>query len=339
MKLITYEQADAFETLRPEWNELLRRSDSDRVFSTWEWQSTWWEAYHPGQLWIVACRDEKDRLIAIGPWFIETHPVHGRVVRSIGCVEVTDYLDIIVDREFTEPALNCLADYLRENRSKYDVVDLCNLPETSPVYQRFPAILTQNGFDVKVTIQEVCPIINLPGDWEAYLNMLDKKQRHEIRRKVRRAEGGEEKVDWYIVGDGHNLQEEAERFLTLMAASHPEKAHFLSDPQNEDFFRKIVPVAYENGWLQMAFLTINQKPAAAYMNFTYGKQVLVYNSGLMTEEYGHLSAGNVLLAYLIRYAIENGFEVFDFLRGNEIYKYRMGAQDTNVYMLRAELKR
>jgi CelD/BcsL family acetyltransferase involved in cellulose biosynthesis len=335
---VTYEHASAFETLRQEWNELLHRSDSDRVFSTWEWQSTWWEAYRPGQLWIVACRDEHDRLIALGPWFIENHPVHGRVVRSIGCVEVTDYLDIILDREYTEPALNCLAAYLRENRSKYDVIDLCNLPEDSPVYQRFPGILNQHGFEVKVTVQEVCPVINLPGDWEAYLSTLDKKQRHEVRRKVRRAESGEEKVDWYIVGEGNNLEEETQRFLTLMAASHPEKAGFLDDPQNVAFFKSIIPVAYHNKWLQLAFLTINNQPAAAYLNFVYRKHVLVYNSGLMTEKYGHLSAGNVLLAYLIQHAIQNGYAVFDFLRGNEIYKYRMGAKDTNVYMLRAELK-
>ncbi|MDL1883917.1 GNAT family N-acetyltransferase, partial [Anaerolineae bacterium CFX8] len=75
--------------------------------------------------------------------------------------------------------------------------------------------------------------------------------------------------------------------------------------------------------------------AATYLNFVYNRHVLVYNSGLLPGEYGHLSPGIVLLAYNIRHAIENNAVVFDFLRGNEVYKYRMGAQDTRVFMLRA----
>jgi CelD/BcsL family acetyltransferase involved in cellulose biosynthesis len=71
------------------------------------------------------------------------------------------------------------------------------------------------------------------------------------------------------------------------------------------------------------------------MNFDYGGHILVYNSGLLPEEYGHLSLGIVLLCYNIRHAIENKRKVFDFLRGNEVYKYRMGAKDNPVFMLRA----
>jgi CelD/BcsL family acetyltransferase involved in cellulose biosynthesis len=334
--LTGYDQATAFEQLQPEWNELLHRSVSDRIFSTWEWQSNWWDAYHPGQLWIIGCHDD-GRLVGLAPWFIENHATLGRVVRSIGCIEVTDYLDTIVDPDYVEPVLNALAEYLLQHRDRYDTVDLCNLPESSPAYNFFPAILRQHGFDVTVKIQEVCPIIKLPRTWDEYLGLLDKKQRHEVRRKIRRAEGESEQVDWYIVGPTHNLSDEMNKFLLLMAASQPEKANFLKDVQNVAFFRKIVPIAYQNGWLQMSFLSINDTVVAAYLNFVYRNQVLVYNSGLLADEYGHLSAGIVLLAYNIQHAIECGREVFDFLRGNEVYKYRMGGQDTNVYMLQARL--
>jgi CelD/BcsL family acetyltransferase involved in cellulose biosynthesis len=166
--------------------------------------------------------------------------------------------------------------------------------------------------------------------------MLDKKQRHEVRRKLRRAEGASEKVDWYIVDENRNLVEEMDRFLRLMAASHMQKAAFLGDAQNVKFFRSIVPVAFRNGWLQLSFLTIGGEAAAAYLNFDYGGKILVYNSGLLPDQYGHLSPGIVLLAYNIRHAIEAGRGLFDFLRGNEIYKYRMGGRDTQVYMLRAQ---
>jgi len=337
VKLTVYDQVEAFDYLHDEWNSLLHRSTANRIFSTWEWLSTWWDSYNPGQLWIIACRDDADQLVGLAPWFIENNSVHGRVVRSIGCVDVTDYLDIILDARFVDPVLDCIAGHIAENTHKFDVIDLCNLPEASPVYQRFPDFMARYGFVATTKQQEVCPVIPLKSDWESYLESLDKKQRHELRRKLRRAEGADEKVDWYIVGEGNDLETETDRFLHLMAASHPEKSKFLQNPQNLDFFNKIVPILYKNGWLQMTFLTIDGQAAATYLNFVYNDQVLVYNSGLLPDQFGHLSPGIVLLAYNIRHAIETGHNLFDFLRGNEVYKYRMGGQDTRVYMLRAEL--
>ncbi len=121
-----------------------------------------------------------------------------------------------------------------------------------------------------------------------------------------------------------------------MSSSQSQKADFLQDTQNVDFLKKIIPLARENDWLQLSFLTINGIPAASYLNFDYDGRILVYNSGLLPEQYGHLSPGIVLLAYNIEHAIDTGHTVFDFLRGNETYKYRMGAQDTRVFMLRAQ---
>jgi CelD/BcsL family acetyltransferase involved in cellulose biosynthesis len=332
VKLSAYNQVTVFEELRPEWNELLQRSTSNQVFSTWEWQSTWWEAYNPGQLWVIACRDDENRLVGLAPWFIENHPTKGRVVRSIGCVEVTDYLDIIVDKSFIEPILNCIASYINAHTHLFDLLDLCNIPEHSPNLDRFANFLRNHGFEVAITQQEVCPIIELPDTWEEYLARLNKKDRHELRRKVRRAEG---ETDWYIVNGKHNLDKELERFLGLMSASHPAKAGFLDDSQNITFFKNIVPIAHENGWLQLSFLNINEQAVAAYLNFDYNNHILVYNSGLLPGEYSYLSPGIVLIAHNIRRAIETGHTVFDFLRGNEDYKYRLGGKDTRVFMLKA----
>jgi CelD/BcsL family acetyltransferase involved in cellulose biosynthesis len=62
----------------------------------------------------------------------------------------------------------------------------------------------------------------------------------------------------------------------------------------------------------------------------------VYNSGLDAERFGRLSAGVVLTAHAINMAIDLGRHEFDFLRGNEDYKYRLGAQDTILYSISAE---
>ncbi len=335
MKLTAYTDERVFDALRPEWDDLLHRSATDVIFCTWEWQSIWWDAYHGGQLWVITCRDDSDRLVGIGSWFIE-HRNDERVVRTIGCVDVTDYVDIIADPNYVDAVQEALAQFLAENRDEYDRINLCNIPEASSTLARFPDKLKALGFDVDVEFQEVCPVIDLPDEWDAYLERLDKKQRHEIRRKIRRAES-EAAIQWYVVDQTHDIDEEVERFLALMRASHPDKAQFLDDANNLTFFKRVVPQVYQCGWLKMSFLVINGTASAAYCDFDYNGRILVYNSGLLPQENAHLSPGIVLLSYDIRDAIANRRAVFDFLRGNETYKYRMGASDTKVYKLKAKM--
>lgn len=340
MKIDVYTDPGVFRTLESEWNATLESSVHNTIFGTLEWAEAWWMAYEPGTLWVLTFRDEaNDRLLGIAPWFIETNPEQGRIVRCIGSEDVTDYLDVIMHQDATETLYACLTDTLVNLADHYDEIGLCNIPEESPSFHLFPEYLKQRGFDVSVSQMEVCPIIELPGEWELYLEGLNKKQRHELRRKLRRAEGQQPQAPtWYIVDESHDIEAEMDRFLHLMGKSDPQKASFLENAEHVAFFRGFVPVALSKGWLQMNFLVMDDTSIAAYLNFIYGDSVLVYNSGLDHEQYGHLSPGIVLLCYNIQHAIEHGRKVFDFLRGNETYKYRMGAEDTAVYQLSASLK-
>ncbi len=339
MKLTAHSAEHVFEDLKAEWNSLLHRSANDRIFSTWEWQSNWWAAYHPGELWVITCRTDDDQLVGIAPWFVQTHALTDesaateRIVRGIGCVDVTDYVDLIIDPHHLDAVYQAFARFAAENHAHYDRINLCNIPHNSPTYAQFPPLLAASGFTAKAVQQEVCPTIHLPATWDAYLEQtLDKKNRHELRRKLRR--GADREVAWYIVDDTHTLAEQLDIFLRLMAASQPEKAAFLQNPQHRAFFLRVMPVMYACGWLQLAFLTLDGEPVASYLNFDYNQHVLVYNSGLAMQ-FGEASPGIVLLAHLIRHAIARGYRVFDFLRGNEDYKYRFGAVDAPVYMLLA----
>lgn len=334
MEITAYTDAAAFDELAAEWNALLARAPIDCVFYTWEWQKTWWQAYQPGDLLILTCRRDQ-QLVGIAPLFI-TESARGTSTQIIGCVDVTDYLDFIIDRDHLQAALAAFADFLHDQRASIGMLDLCNIPADSPTRQILPALLAERGFAVEVEQQEVCPVISLPSEWQLYLASLDKKQRHEVRRKIRRIQGSERVIDWYIVNGQHDLPGEIDTFVRLMAASDPEKERFLNDAGNQRFFRAIVPLMHERGWLQLNFLTVDDTPAASYINFLYGDRVMVYNSGHAHDTFGDLSPGIVLLAYNIRHAIEQGYQYYDFLRGDEAYKYRMGGRDTAVMNIRAE---
>jgi CelD/BcsL family acetyltransferase involved in cellulose biosynthesis len=314
-----------------EWNPLLTQNAINEIFLTWQWQTTWWAAYKPGQLWVIAARDDSGALAGIAPWFCEAE---SQVIRPIGCVEVTDYLDVIAHPDHREAFLRGVVDWMADKQDCYSRINLCNNQDGSPTVEQLPRLFQERGFAVQVRTQEVCPIIELPGDFEAYIDKLDKKQRQEARRKLRRIEEDND-IKWYIVGPEHNLHEETEAFAALMAASHPEKKAFLDNPQHMAFFRAMVPCAAANGWLQMAFLTVNGERAAAYLNFDYDNRIMVYNSGLLPQKFGAISPGIVLILNLIDHAIKDGRAEFDFLRGNEEYKYRLGAVDRPVYEIQA----
>jgi CelD/BcsL family acetyltransferase involved in cellulose biosynthesis len=330
LRITLYEHEDVLREHRSEWDELLTDSAANQIFLTSEWQSTWWEAYQPGQLRVLVVREEGGRWMGLAPWFIGTSPDGRRTMRTIGCVDVTDYLDIVARHGHEPEVFEAIAGWVAAHTDAFDEILLCNIPETSLALKGLPAAVRAHGLASTVRLQEVCPIVTLPDTFASYLDGLDKKNRHELRRKLRRAA---DEAAWYIVGPEHDLVEELAHFMALMAASSEQKAAFLRDAENRRFFELMVPLMAGRGWLQLAFLTVRGERAAAYLNFTYDRRVLVYNSGLAPLAYGHLSPGIVLLSRLIEHAIEGGYHTFDFLRGDEPYKYDMGGRDTGVYQL------
>jgi CelD/BcsL family acetyltransferase involved in cellulose biosynthesis len=328
----SYHDTDGFEILAGDWNRLLRRSASDTIFLTLEFQRTWWQHLGEGALLILAMRDGnggEGELVAIAPFFITDNPEGRRVLSIVGCEEVADYLDFIVARGQEKAFYAALVDYLvGPSAPAWDILDLCNIHQDSPTLSMLPDLAKARGWAASTAKDDVCPIVLLPDTWEEYLEMLEGKQRREIRRKLRRAGPS----DWYIVGPDHDLEAEIESFLHLMAASTPDKADFLT-PRMRGFFRHLARATYDAGWLQLVFLTVEERRAAAYFNFVYNNRVLVYNSGLDWQVFPNLGAGIILTAYSIRHAIEHGRKVFDFMQGDERYKYQFGGQDVEVRRL------
>jgi len=330
MKTTIYGES-AFDALTTEWDALLHNSRADTIFMTHMWQTTWWRYLGEGDLTILAVRDDEGTLVGLTPLFRLPHEGPG-VLSIVGCVDVSDYLDWIAYRGREEAVLAALIDALdRELAGNWRELRLCNIPAGSPTLEWVPGLAEARGWQVRRSIDDVAPLFSIPSTWEAYEEMLSGKARRELRRKLRKA-GPYSGVDWYIVGSQHDLDAEIDAFIDLLIKSHPEKADFM-DERNRAFFHAVGRATCAAGQLQLAFLTLEGRRVAAYLNFLYADRVMVYNSGLDPGAY-HLSPGIVLMAHLIRWAIEQRrFTVFDFLRGDESYKYDLGGVDTHVHRL------
>lgn len=326
---------DGFTALATEWNQVLQHSRFNSIFLTYEWQTTWWRYQGEGDLWIVAFRrPDNGELVGIVPLYRvknQDGPFAGQLkLNLVGCIEVSDYLDAIIVRGWEEAVYQSLLSWLQSPTSPaWDVLDLCNLPEASVTYQLVPRLYQQAGLRVEVTQDDTAPQFPLPLRYDEYLEkQVDKKQRHEIRRKQRRAER-ETTVGFYFVGKEHCLEAELDDFIALQRASRPDKSEFMT-PEMHRFFTAAARTMAQAGYLRLCFLTLNGEKAAALLAFQYDRRFWLYNSGYDPDAHAHLSPGWVILAYTIQYAIAAGCRVFDFMQGDEEYKYRFGGEDYKV---------
>jgi CelD/BcsL family acetyltransferase involved in cellulose biosynthesis len=279
-------------------------------------------------LFIITARAEDGRLIGIAPLFETDNRDGESALMLLGSIEISDYLDVIARPEDIPAFLEALLEHLMGDQAHTgNLLDWYNLLESSLTLPAMQATAEKLGWSYLQEPLQHCPYIPLPGDWEQYMSSIDKKQRHEIRRKMRRAEEYYLPTRWYIADDQSILEQEMDDFLDLMACD-PNKARFLT-PAMRAQMHLIVKAAHCAGWLQLAFIEVNGEKAAGYLNFDYMNHIWVYNSGL-DFRFSELSPGWVLLGYLLGWANEHKHQYFDFMRGNEQYKYRFGAVDRRV---------
>ncbi len=334
MQIDCYRDSSIFESLSAEWNSLLGSSLTNTPFQRAEFQSAWWRHFGHGALCVLAVRDDNGQLAAIASLFVD--PAEGGVVRWVGGEEIADYLDLLAPPKQMESAARAVWDWLNSAAAPpWQRIILSNTPHWTPTFHHLHAYATDAGMRAAIAQLDVCPVIQLPNTFDAYLRQIESKQRHEINRKLRRAQGSEDAITWYIVDGRRNITAETEAFMALMETASPQKAAFLTS-QMRAAFRDIFAVTYRAGLLQLAFLEVNGVKAAAYAQFDYANRIWVYNSGLNPAVGGALSPGWVLLARLIEDAINNGRREYDFMQGSEEYKYRFGGKDTPVFRLMVE---
>ena len=316
------------------WNGLLPGSVTDAPFLRHEYLSDWWASLGGGE-WsnvtlAIISASQDGQLIGIAPLFLKDTSL-----MLLGSVEISDYLDLIVHPEYLAPFVAGLLDWLTGSYpEQWSQLDWYNLPAQSATLVALQAESVKRGWNCADEIYQPTPTILLPGDFEIYLESLDKKQRHEVRRKMRRAEESGRGVRWYIVSDPASLNAEMDAFIALMAHD-PNKESFLT-PAMRSHLKASAKSAFDAGYLQLVFLEVDGEKACAYLNFDYANRIWVYNSGL-DRKFMDISPGWVLLGHMLQWANEHKRTEFDFMRGNEEYKYRFGAIDRHV--LRVQVKR
>ena len=307
------------------WQALHARTRLRSPFLTWTWQSHWAEFFTEGRRLEVWQVTDAGGLVALLPLY-EAAP---GTFRLLGGTDVSDYLDLIAEDGREEEAWAAL---LAARAASTAVWDLHAVPAASPTVTALPSLAAAAGLRAVAAVEERCPVLSLPDSWDAYLARLTGKQRHELTRKMRRLEREAPDARVTSLDDPAALAARFDDFLDLHRRSRTGKARFM-DARMAAFFRTAVVALAGLGMARLSFLETGGAPIAAFLTLEWDGTVGLYNSGFAPER-AALAPGVVLLGHLIREAIARGRRRFDFLRGEERYKYDFGPVPEDVCAVR-----
>ncbi len=315
------------ERLIKDWEILLKGNTIHNPYLTPLWYQIW--RNHSGRSIsprVILSRDSQANLILLGVFFVSENP-KGRGLTLMGSDDVWDYRDLVLAPGKYEAAFADLALFFKQ--SDWEYLEFRGISEFSPTSRHFRNSMETLGLHVSQETEEPCLYLPLPSTWEGFLQILNSKDRHELKRKIRRLEREAHcTVEW---AKASTLQESMEIFFDLHRKSGAEKAGFMT-PVMKAYFRDLAAKMLEEGWLQLSFLRIDGQPAASFFSFDFNHTEYVYNSGY-DPEFGRLSPGIVLMARCIQRAIEQGVQNFNLLKGREEYKYHLGGREEKVYRL------
>jgi CelD/BcsL family acetyltransferase involved in cellulose biosynthesis len=219
----------------------------------------------------------------------------------------------------------------------WDVIDLrrlrCGDPAADALATGFGRREVSDGWTLNLEREDVCPVVTVPdgADFEGFLATLDKKERHEIRRKVRRAEAAGE----VVLAESADPLADLEDFIDLHQRRWGADGLFPPTPGGDAsrvFIRRLFEGFGADGPVRLSFLTVGGRRIAAGVTFEDGDTMAYYNAGVDPDA-RDLSPGVLLVARYVERAIATGRQRIDFLRGNEPYKYEWGAVDEPIQRL------
>lgn len=312
---------ESLDGITSSWDKLAHCLKWGSIFVLPAWLKVWWEAFGgEGELYLRTLRQE-EKIIGFAPLL-----VNKEMASFIGSADVSDYLDFVIIAGREKDFFKVLLDDLREQGIKK--LDLRPLRPDSTVLTQLVSVAQNRGYEVHYHPEDVSLELDLPTTWNEYLAMLKNKQRHEVRRKLRRLyETGN--VEHLCIEGGQEVEDYLDIFLNLFSLSKDEKASFMNH-KRESFFRSLAKAMAEIGLLRLGILQLDKVPAAMTMGFDYNDSHYLYNSAY-DPQFSYLSVGLLCKVLCLKESIERGKRKWNFLKGGEPYKYQLGGQEVPLY--------
>jgi CelD/BcsL family acetyltransferase involved in cellulose biosynthesis len=301
--------------LKPEWCRLAEANRLLTPFGSPDWLLTWWKHFGSGMLRTFVFRSD-GLLTGVLPCFV--HEWEGKRQVSLMGSGLSDYLEPPIASDIGNEAMKVAGSILADQHDW----DVCNWQDLN--VDTLLGHLTGNGLTVSVQHDTDCSEILLAGDFSAYWAGRPHGLRRNVRRYMEKAR---------LIAEAHfavSLKPEAE-VIDALTTLHTARWQTRGAPgmilanRSAAFLREVASVFADAGSLLLFSLRFQDRVVAVILAFVSGSTLFSYLSAF-DPEYEALGFGRSLLCHSVQYAFERHYQSWDFLRGNEPYKFDWGAR-------------
>jgi CelD/BcsL family acetyltransferase involved in cellulose biosynthesis len=326
---------EAFASLAPQWNALHEHATTASVFNSWIWQYQWWQVYGRGRPLRLLIALERSAMVGILPVFIDNVRALGlrvpllRFVGTGGDTGPDDLGPVLAPRR-EQGAAAALAHALHRI-TQPDVFLFTDIDPDSPFTQALGNAALDSGLGVMSDVAQRISFIRLPSSWDAFLKALPSKRRSGMRCARAKLLAAHPDARFFVWQDPARLDQAIDRlaYLHRKRWQAARSSHSFASRQYMDFHRGLMHSLMRRGWLRLYCLEIDGQLRAMTYCYRVRNRVFCMQAGF-DPDYSGVAPGAVLLGYAIEHAIGEGNEVFDFLRGQHMYKEQLanGARET-----------
>lgn len=324
MTIRRIEQIGEWCAVRDDWDRLAGSS----VFRRFAWAHAWWEAFGQADcdLFVLAL-EEAGRIRALAPLVRERSIVHGKQLALLGGgLACGDDLSLLVEPGWEEAAAEQLTAWLfqGEGRRTWDSLYWDGVGVDDPTLGLWRRALETQGALCAVRDDAARWAVDLPSDWDAYLAARGKPTRRLLRKATQRL--AEADVVVHAVNDRASFELRWGQFVDLHGKRWAEECGgCFTSPIFAQFVRSAAEAWLAEGKLWLRVLELRGQPAAAALGVVHAGAFSSYMFG-RNPQFDELQPGWMLSVRLIQEAIDAGLQRFDFLRGDEPYKQRLGCE-------------
>ena len=330
---------DALEDYRERWETLLGRSSSSDLFGSYEWLTSWLNAFWRGKpiAFLFVWREE--RLVGLVPLLQDvagelwcpktlTFPVNPQTRRA----------DIVCEGEPDE-IVDAALGYLRQ-RGQPVRIGLKRVRDDAALLGVLPQVAARHHMLTNTKPDTEAPILELEKDWQSYLSSRSRHFRSELRRK-RKAMTRAGTAEWRVVSSVEEVNDALDEVFSIERDSWKESegTSLTTESGLTTFYRDLALQCARSGWLRIYLLQLDSRPIAHVFGVVFDGQLYALKTSYR-QEYHHLSPGAVLFGYVVEDGFAQGYRLLDFLGDKSRWKNEMATgsrQHVNMCVFSASM--
>jgi CelD/BcsL family acetyltransferase involved in cellulose biosynthesis len=332
LKIEKVDTLSGFQSLKEEWEALLKNHPQPNIFLTWDWLFCWWKHFGRGKgLQILLAKNDQEKIMGIAPLYVTEERWGWQnlwQLKLLGTEPISsEYLDFLASPLNAKAVISEFLTHL----AKYSQLDLYSFTDLGPNSNLLSYYSEPKG-GITLVPAEICPIINFPPTWEEYQLSLSKHTRQYLRQIFKffiEKKGGQ--LRKASAQDVETVLHKLFELHTRLWQSRGKSGGFLSQ-EKQKFHLEVARRFSENGRLGLYYLELDREIVSILYGFTYADTYYFYQSGFDLN-YQKKSPGLAVLYYTIQDCFNSGRTSFDFLRGQEEYKSKWANDRHQTYHL------